>query len=341
MPGGKGSANRPSDNPSDDLVVLPADHQEARDKLLAYANAQMKWDDRGAALLVEYASLAVDSKLRSHPRDAAFVGFFPPHEEFTEFVAGNLGPLSAVGAQKATQFLAELAGRFAPAESAGYEAIFSAWGGDVRERSLDLATGELRPREISIDLPKEGSPLPHVNDPTVYARVDYLQPKGLSPREVACCKTILKNLKVIFTFAPMNLLNYRVEFPPHQQRRVVVSYDQYAYADTRQPKSFQLAYVLHPASMWKDFGPIHLEVVCPDGVKMRASAPCTPQGTPQASGNPDPTIPPLPPIPLTAYRGTVTQKTGELFVALDADEWEKAVAGNGPGGVSSIRPTRP
>ena len=51
-------------------------------------------------------------------------------------------------------------------------------------------------------------------DPTVYARVDYLDPKAkISEVERASCREVLDHLPVTFTFAPMNLLHYRVTFP--------------------------------------------------------------------------------------------------------------------------------
>ena len=68
----------------------------------------------------------------------------------------NLGPLAAIGEQKATQLFAQLASRFDKDAGAKYEAIFAAWGGDVRERSIDLATGEIRPREVTLPTPRRG-----------------------------------------------------------------------------------------------------------------------------------------------------------------------------------------
>ena len=44
---------------------------------------------------------------------------------------------------------------------------------------------------------------------------------------------------------------------------VTVSYPQHAYADTRGSGSYQLAYVLHPATLWREFGPIHVTVQVP------------------------------------------------------------------------------
>ena len=111
------------------------------------------------------------------------------------------------------------------------------------------------------------------SDPTVYGRVDYLDPKArLSQSEKLTCEGVLKNLPVTFTFAPMNLLYYQVTFPAHATRRIVVAYQQYAYQDSRGTGSYQLAYVLHPATMWKEFGPIHLTVRVPMGVPCSASA---------------------------------------------------------------------
>ena len=66
----------------------------------------------------------------------------------------NLGPLSAIGEQKATQLFAQLASRFDKDAGSAYEAIFAAWGGDVRERSIDLVTGRVRPRELTLPIPK-------------------------------------------------------------------------------------------------------------------------------------------------------------------------------------------
>ena len=136
-------------------------------------------------------------------------------------------------------------------------------------------TGKIRPRELTLPTPKAAEaiaqpPSPEdydrrlTADPTVYARVDYLDPNAkITAEEKASCQAILKNLPVVFTFAPMNLLHYQAKFPAHGTRTVTVSYRQYAYADTRGSGSYQLAYVLHPATLWKEFGPIHLTFKCP------------------------------------------------------------------------------
>ena len=116
-------------------------------------------------------------------------------------------------------------------------------------------------------------------DPTVYARVDYLDPNAnITAEEKASCEAILKNLPVIFTFAPMNLLHYQAKFPARGTRVVTVSYSQYAYADTRGSGSYQLAYVLHPATLWNEFGPIHLTVQVPEGIACKASVRSEPAG---------------------------------------------------------------
>jgi hypothetical protein len=241
--------------------------------------------------------------------------------------------LRAIGEQKATQFLAKLASCCDPNTPTTYEAIFAAWGGDVRERSVDLATGQIRPREIAVDPKGSGNgevPFPgreEASDPTVYARVDYLDPKvRITEAEKASCQTVLKHLPVIFTFAPMNLVHYQASFPPNSTQTLTVRYRQYAYQDTHEPASYQLAYVLHPASLWKDFGPINLEIAAPQGVPVRASVPCPAAGVEEVDLPND--------MPgrtadktktrCDIYRTTLTEKTGELFVALDAAAWGKA-----------------
>jgi len=209
-----------------------------------------------------------------------------------------------------------------------YEAIFASWGGDVRERSVDHQTGEVRPRELTID------PKPSIEsiggaaavDPTIYARMDYINPSaGLSEGEKASCETVLKNLPVTFTFAPMNLLHYKANFPARTTKTLTVSYKQYAYADTREPASYQLAYVVHPASMWKEFGPIELEVAVPEGLRVKASVACREAGIEQRELPKE--LPGLTPekakLKVAVHRATMTDKTGELFLAIDAEGWKK------------------
>ena len=191
----------------------------------------------------------------------------------------------------------------------------------MRERSVDLATGKVRPREITVDSAALNAL--HIkwgSDPTIYARVDYLDPRALiSESEKASCKSILKNLPVIFTFAPMNILHYQVKFPAKSTQTLTVSYSQYAYADTCSPSSYQLAYVVHPASLWKDFGPINLEVAVPEGVSFRASVACSNGGVEERPVTPYNTKK----ARFNIYRAILEQKTGELYLAVDAEAWKK------------------
>ncbi len=296
----------------------------ARKALYTYLTEDNKWNERDATLMVEYASLDFGN-LKSNPPDRSSWGW-ADDKELNELMNANLGPLAAIGEQKATQFFAHLASCFEPEAAAAYEAIFSAWGGDVRERSIDLDTGKVRPREITIDPDILDNPpaatFGGYTDPTIYARVDYLDPRAnITVSEKESCKAILKNLPVIFTFAPMNILHYQVKFPAKSTHTLTVSYSQYAYSDTRSPESYQLAYVVHPASLWRDFGPINLEVAVPEGVGFRASIPCINGGVEEKQ------------IrqyhhkewPFDTYKAVVKQKTGELYLAVDAAQWKKSV----------------
>lgn len=295
----------------------------ARKALYDYLVDTLNWNEPDAMLMVEYACLDFGT-LKSAPPDRVAWGW-TGDRELNELMNANLGPLAAIGEQKATQFFAQLACRFDPKAGAGYEAIFTAWGGDVRERSIDLQTGKLRPREITVDRSALNRPTHYAfgsnpMDPTIYARVDYLDPKAkISESEKASCKRILKNLPVIFTFAPMNILHYQVTFPAKSTQTLTVIYSQYPYSDTRSPSSYQLAYVVHPASLWKDFGPINLEVAVPEGISFRASVTCNNGGTEER------------PVHLHGdnktrfdiYRAELKQKAGELYLAIDADAWKK------------------
>ncbi len=294
----------------------------ARKALFSQLVDTMKWNNRDAALMVEYASLEF-GKIKSHPPDRNTIGWFGTDIQLHQLTNQNLGPLTAIGEQKATQFFAQIASRFDPEAAAAYEAIFTAWGGDVRERSVDLKTGKVRPREIKVDsttLTKKSSPFTSSFDPTIYARVDYLDPKAnISESEKASCKAILKNLPVVFTFAPMNILHYNVKFPANSTQKLTVSYSQYAYLDTHSPSSYQFAYVLHPASLWKEFGPINLEVAVPEGIDFRASVPCENSGI--KKGGLSPNHPPNSSFDI--YKAELEQKTGELYLAVEADGWKQ------------------
>ncbi len=282
----------------------------ARKKLIEYLKVNHGWEQRDAVLLAAFAEVKLGKAT-----DIDENGNWFQNEKLTlrELPRANLGTLSAIGEKKATQLLALLAGRFDPQSASGYEAIFSAWGGDVRERSVDLQKGHIRPREVSV-------PSNSAGDPTIYARVDYMEKNGrLSRKETKACKRILKNLPVIFTFAPMNLLHYRVEFPPHSTRIVAVEYGQRAYVDSRGPKSYQMSYVIHPASLWREFGPINLTVNAPDGVKIFSSVPCKNGSTFEKDSHEGK-------VKYASCKAVIEDKTGELFLGVGARQWDKVAA---------------
>jgi len=196
----------------------------------------------------------------------------------------------------------------------------------------------VRLREIDIkDSKNENIRELAYKDPTIYARVDYLDPNAkINKTEKAACQAILKSLSVVFTFAPMNLLRYQVTFPPRATQNVTVAYKQYAYLDTHGVPSYQLAYVLHPASLWDDFGPIHVRVQTPKGVaSCWASVPIVP-GLEVPPDNAF--VPPedmniifaravrKPTYPLLQYEArleTSKEKTGALFMAVSKAEWDR------------------
>jgi hypothetical protein len=341
--------NSPKPEPKPTLERQPtAVWQPAREKLRSYLTAKLGWNTRDAALLVEYASLELpaNNPWWREARDKWDLRLWYDRD-LEGFKTSNLGPLAAIGEQKATQLFAYLASRFDPKAGSTYEEIFAAWGGDVRERSVDLTTGGLRPREFTLPPPapaiqtgkeseaeraaRDAENRLSQSDPTVYGRVDYLDPKmQLSPSEKLICEGVLKSLPVTFTFAPMNLLYYQVTFPARSTRRIAVAYKQYAYEDTRGTGSYQLSYVLHPASMWKEFGPIHLTVRVPKGVPCGASAAIKKTGEQAAAESALSKIKPFSndiafPAALDVYEVTLTrpeEKRGELFIGLDKTAWE-------------------
>jgi hypothetical protein len=321
---------------ADAVRKADVERETARQALRTHLVESRGWNERDAALMLEYASLDFGA-MRSFPMDRTSPVWFSD-AELNELSNANLGPLSAIGEQKATQFFAQLAGKFEPGTAASYEAIFQAWGGDVRERSVDIDSGQIRPREISVGPEPPNVPgraIGGYSDPTIYARVDYLDPQAkLSEAEAAACKTILKNLPVVFTFAPMNLLHYRATFPAGTTKVLAVTYRQYAYKDTRSPASYQLAYVVHPASLWKDFGPIHLEVAAPEGVRVRASGPCTNDEVQQRACNAFNQNK----APYSIYRAVLHDKTGELYIGADGASWETFAASLSPGSPTVQKP---
>ena len=307
-----------------------SEHTAARDALLKHALESMKWDKNHARLLVEYASLdwgGIDAT--PNPTDRGFF-YWRMGGDLNQWVYRNLGPLHAIGEQKATQLFATLAACFDPSAAGTYESIFGAWGGDVRERSVDLTTGTVRPREITVSTQPASEPRYELrgSDPTVYARVDYLDPNArITDAEKDSCGLILKSLPVVFTFAPMNLIQYQVTFKPNATQVLTVTYKQYAYKDTHDPTSYQFAYVLHPASMWKEFGPINLKVGVPANTPFKASVACE-AGEPETYELPKDAFMPRPPDAsakgqYTFHRATIQEKTGELFLAVDAAAIDK------------------
>ena len=123
----------------------------ARLALRSHLLTKLKWNERDAALLVEYAGFDF-GVLPAYPwpRDRwDHDAWTMRGENAAKLLRANLGPLTAIGEQKATQFFAQLASQFDKEVAATYESIFAAWGGEVRERSVDLASGQVRPRELS------------------------------------------------------------------------------------------------------------------------------------------------------------------------------------------------
>ena len=306
------------------------DRAAARQALLAYLTGRMHWKEGPATLMVEYASME-PGPAPVPPLDAGRGFYWGNVGDMNRLAYANLGRLAAIGEQKTTQLFAELAAQFDPSAKTAYETIFAAWGGDVRERSVDLKTGEVRPREMSLEPKPAGATLAAAAaaDPTIYARMDYINPNaGLTQGERASCEAVLKHLPVTFTFAPMNLLHYTVKFPAWSTKTLTVSYKQYAYADTRAPATWQLAYVVHPASLWKSFGPIELEVTAPAGLAVRASVPCREAGVEERDRPTD--LPGVNPasarMKVSVHRATLTEKTGELFLAVEAEGWKKLAA---------------
>lgn len=311
----------------------------ARKALKDYLVKTKKWSQSDAKLLSEYAGIEF-SKFVSYPKDRV-MDVWTSDEDLRKIANANLGILSAIGEQKATQLFARLATLFDPTAGPSYESIFSAWGGDVRELSVDMMTGKVRPRQFSLskqigqgtvqiqvqpEKEKNTANNPPAilvpgSDPTIYARVDYFDENaGLSAVQEASLKNILKNLPVVFTFAPMNLIHYRVKFKPKSKRLVTVSYSQYCYADMAEPASFQLAYVLHPASLWKKFGDINIEVKVPKSVKPVSSIPLEKAGEKKGKdtgGN----------AARDVYKAAIMDdgdKTGELFLGFDQASWKAA-----------------
>jgi hypothetical protein len=312
-----------------DMLSVASDF--AREDLRDYLTGIRGWNQRDAALLVAYTSLDLGESRRirnvgllsGRQQDVlvnnAFKSLRGGDESASKLISSNLGVLAAIGEQKATQFFAHLASCFDKNAATKYEAIFAAWGGDVRERSVDLASGKVRPRGYTLPPPDPQKTWAHGWDPTIYARVDYLDPDTkLTAMEKSSCQTVLKNLPVVFTFAPMSLLYYQISFPAKATRVVTVSYIQSMYTDDRGAGSYQLAYVLHPASLWDNFGPIQLTIQVPKGIACRASVPIQ-DGEPDLKSGRN-----LPHYRF--HRATLTaakDKMGELFIGIDKAAWDR------------------
>jgi hypothetical protein len=301
----------------------------ARSELLGFLTKQRAWNDRDAALMVEYAGMKFKEPA-SEPHDRWDTWTRPPdlleHDKISEQIAArHLGLLSLIGERKATQFLAHLAGRFDKNAATNYEGIFAAWGGDVRERAVDMESGKLRPREFTLPPGDKSKPRIVSDEPTVYARVDYLDPMAkLTDAERESLQMVLKNLPVTFTFAPMNLLAYQLYFPARSTRTVTVTYEQFAFTDTKGKPSYQLAYVLHPATLWDSFGPIHVRVEAPKGALCRASFPFA--RTTEVPRHPESYEKEAGIEAHNIYEFVLTkpqEKSGELMIGLDKAAWDE------------------
>jgi hypothetical protein len=285
------------------------------DELQAALQAKVRkagWSERDARLLANFVR-AVAYVLPPPPAGGRNWGRWEeqPRADEIPFAKGTgsiwggghpkyLGTLAALGELKATQLLSHLASLFEPAAGRSYENIFAAWGGDVRERAVDMRSGAARPRQVAAP-------------DTLYARMDYFDERRVKDSgRRAACKQILADLPVTFTFAPMSLIRTRVSFPGHAKRVLEFTYQQHPYEDSGPPASFQMAYVVHPASFWSEFGPIHVTVEVPKGVPFRASAPLRKSKGKKAED-------------FDRYEGELATKTGELFLGVDMNEWWKAM----------------
>jgi len=303
---------------------------QTRQEIISYLTGKKNWNERNAALLIEYACLNFE-KTQIYPPDRTFL--WTRDTELNKLISQNIGPLGAIGEQKATQFFAQLASCFDKNAFIAYEEIFKAWGGDVRDMAVDFKTGQMRPRELTIKKTDATTVQYSRDDPTIYARIDYFDENSkISEAEKASCKAILKNLPVVFTFAPMNILYYQAKFPAKSTQTLSVSYNQYAFVDTKEPQSYQLAYVLHPASLWDEFGPINIKVSIPAGTQVCSSIPLAKGANQQgviagiiAIGKPSSGIK-TQGKEFEVYTIKTNEKKGELFIAIDADSWKKAVA---------------
>ena len=102
--------------------------------------------------------------------------------------------------------------------------------------------------------------------------------------------------------------------------------------------------MVHPASLWSKFGPINLEVEVPQGVRFAASVPCgKPEIRPASvmqTASKHSVKHAIDQQPRAVYQATVNDKTGELFLAVDAGDWDK-LGGSVPVALKALRQKRP
>ncbi|HEY3358095.1 MAG TPA: hypothetical protein VGQ83_32900, partial [Polyangia bacterium] len=247
------------------------------------------WSERDAALMGEVAGLDLDQKTAAAPDRSRLL-------PLSELAQANLGPLAALGERRATQLLAHLAARFDPAAPRA-ERLAAAWAGDGRELVLDLGSGRLRPRER----PRAGVGArggPERGQPGDGAALD--ESVALTAAAKESLRRILRLEPAEPAVAPLNLLQVRLTVPPRSRRSVRITYTQVAHRSAAAPASYQVAAVVHPATLWRRSAPIHLAVTAFAGVPPRVSAPCPPA------------------LDGAGCRGAVATAPGEVVIALDA-----------------------
>jgi hypothetical protein len=285
-------------------IQMPIFQSGSRQQLVKYL-VDRGWSSRDATLLSNLYRLIRRKSATNEDPDK--MGKNRRYYLFSNVYMEHLyeSPLKAIGEEKITQLLSHVASCIDSQKVMNYERIFSAWGGDVRERSIDLKTGAVRPRVFNLI----GKGL---QNETIYTRINSLSDTTLSPEDRELLNSIINNLPVVFTFAPMTLLHTRVTFQSKKTQRLIFNYGQFLYEDNADPRSVQLAYVVHPASFWDTFGPINLEISIPPGVVLKASVPLK-RKPGQESQKPE------------QYAGEVRDKTGELFIGLDHASWQKSL----------------
>jgi hypothetical protein len=202
----------------------------------------------------------------------AMTGLFGSAEGEQKLIGRYLGPLASIGEQKGTQLWTRVASVIDPEHPYSYADFFEAWGGETREVSLDYETEKVRPRE------NDGSGN-DLSEGVLYGRVDYLEDGNLTPETKQILERIVQNLPVIFSYTPMSLAVYRVYFPAGETRFVHVTYEQDSFVDTKDPKTYQLCYVIRTALNWDEFGKINLRVEVPGGREFVSDPPVERIGT--------------------------------------------------------------